>query len=152
MSNILNIALVVVAGAVDRKASSAAFESAVDKYIEDQKTEQSTIADAVNAVLTAQAGEPIKMPTLGAFACQKLNAPAANFATLEARVLAFVRTNSQEYKDSTGAVVKNPASLFVISKGKGGGVRLRSSMPAAPAATSPEAASSESDTDSTDSE
>lgn len=116
----LTIALVLAAGTVDRKASTAAFESAVDKYIAESETEQSTIATAVGAVFDAHKGDALKMPILAAFTCQELNAQRENYSTLDERVRTYVRTNSE-----------GDSSLFVISKGKGGGVRRRADMPAA---------------------
>lgn len=129
MSNTLTIALVLAAGSVDRKASSAAFETAVDKYIADSETQQSTIANAVNVVFDAHKGEPLKMPILAAFTCQELNAQRENYSTLDERVRTYVRLNSQETKDDKGVVTQHPDSLFVIGKGKGGGCRRRSDIP-----------------------
>lgn len=131
MSTTITTTLVLLAsGAVDRKASTEAFEAAVTKYETESKTEQETIAGAVSAVFDEHMSEPVKMPILAAFACQKLNAQSSNYSTLDGRVREYVRANSQETKDAKGVVTQHPNSLFVIGKGKGGGVRRRSDIPA----------------------
>ncbi len=144
MSNTVTITLVETAAGVDRASSSKAFESAVDKFIAERETQESTIAGAVGAYFDSHKNEPIKMPALVHGALQHLNVQPSNYGSLEKLVKAYVRSNSQSVKLPDGKVEERPQSLFVIAKGKGGGVTRRSDLPV----ETPETASTETETDS----
>jgi len=116
----INDYLVVSSGSVDVEATVSNFRSALVKHLAERETEQATIALAVHAVFDKNRGQVISMPALTGLALQELNAQPENFAALTDRVQEYVRDHS-----------KGDASLFVIAKGKGGGVRRRSDIPAA---------------------
>lgn len=116
-------------GSINRSASVAAFETALDKFLAEETVESGVIGDAVNALFDQHIGASINMPALQSGVCGLLNATPTNFAVLSERARQYVRQNSQGEKDSDGNV-ENPDSLFVIAKGKGGGVRRRSDIAA----------------------
>lgn len=106
-------------GSVDTDATLAKFESTLSAYIVERETEQSTIAAAVGAVFDAHKGTAINMPALTSLTVQRLNAQPENFKTLSERVQSYVREQS-----------KGDSSMFLIAKGKGGGVSRRCDIPA----------------------
>ncbi len=139
----VSVNLVITDGKVDPTASTQAFNDVMTKYINETETEQTTIASAVNSVLDEQKGSPIKIPVLTGFATMKLNAQKENYESLSKRVHQYVSANTQGKKAKDGSF-ERPTSLFVSGKGKGGGVRLRSALPA----NEPETDGDESESDS----
>lgn len=133
MSTSLDITVTLVTdnGKIDLDQSTAAFRSAALKRQAELETEKTEIAAAVGVIYDTHHGKSIPMPTLGSMVAQALNAQPENFAVLSERALDYVRENSQgEVKDG---VEERPDSLFVISKGKGGGCGRRADLPAKPA-------------------
>lgn len=114
MSTNLTVELVITDGLVDQAASEKAFRTALVKYTAERETELSSIADAVGAVFDAHKGASINMPAVAHYALTGLNAQPENFKTLETRVMEYVRENA-----------KGDSSIFVIAKGKKGGVTRR---------------------------
>lgn len=129
MSNAVVLFLVRDAsGAVDREACLDKFEAELVKYCAERETEQEVISEAVNAAFDKYHGANITMPALCTFALTKLNAQPENHKILTERVLAYVRDNSQG-KTAEDGTVERPNSVFVIGKGKNGGVRRRADIP-----------------------
>lgn len=124
----ITTALVRVNGRVDDVATRDAFASQLAKHIASCELEESTIADAVSAVFDTHKGVPLAMPILCNFSLTELNAQPENYKTLHERTAQYVRDNSQGEKDKATGLVANPDSLFVIAKGKHGGVRRRSDI------------------------
>jgi len=120
MNKTLSFDLVFSNGTIDRKASLAAAEAALDTHIAEYATEQETIRDAVNAVFDLYKGAFITMPTIGGMALRQLNAQPGNYKSLEKRVLDYIRANSGP---------RNSNATFGITKGKGGGVCRWSDVP-----------------------
>lgn len=120
MSNI-NVAEYVVrnGSSIDVEASVAKFRSALDVHVAERETELSVIAEAVHAVFDKNRGDAIAMPTLTGLTLQNMNAQPSNFGTLTERVQDYIRSSS-----------KGDKPTFVITKGKGGGVRRASDIPA----------------------
>jgi len=113
MSKSLSFALVLSAGSIDREASLAVAESALDAHIAERETQQSNIADAVSAVFDEYPGANLTMPTIEGMVSRQLNAVPSNYKTLTKLALDFIRANSGD---------KASGSTFGITKGKGGGV------------------------------
>ncbi len=115
----LSFALATLNGSIDRAASLAAAEKALDSHIAEHETEQSVIADAVSAVFTQYPGAALTMPTIEGMVLRQLNAQPSNYKALGKRVLDYVRSNSEEVrKDSAPSGTK----LFGTKKGLNGGV------------------------------
>lgn len=128
----ITVNLVSVDGRTDKDASTAAFVSAMETHIASRELELETIADAVNAVFDRYLGTSINMPALCSFALQELNAQPENHKVLSERTAQYVRDNAQGDKDKETGLEPRPDSLFVIGKGKGGGVHRRADRPAKP--------------------
>lgn len=129
----LLIALVLGSdGKTDKAATLASCDAAIDLYTAERETEEETIAEAVGALFDAHKGAALNMPYVCNEACRSLNVQPANFKTLTERVAEYVRDHAQGEK--VGESFERPDSEFVISKGKGGGVRRRCDIPAPPAA------------------
>jgi hypothetical protein len=126
----LTVDLVLSGGSIDQAASEQAFRTALSRRIAELETEQGQIADATAELFDQYRGQAIPMPTVGSMVAQKLNAQPENHAVLSERVKGYVRANSQETKDAAGNVTQHPDSLFVIGKGKNGGVSRRADRPA----------------------
>jgi hypothetical protein len=116
-------------GSVDRTALDAALSAGATRQLADLETEETQIAQALNSVFDENKGVAIKMPALAHAACTKLNTPHEYFTVISARVLDFVRANSQGEKAEDGSV-ERPDSLFVTARGAKGGVSRRSDLPA----------------------
>lgn len=126
-------------GIVNEEKSVEKFRSAMLKHIAESETELATIATAVGAVFDQYKGASINMPALCNFALGRLNAQPENYKSLSDRVAQYVRDNAQG-KDLTPKgqkekVWENSSSLFVISKGVGGGVCRRADRPVKPETT-----------------
>lgn len=116
--------LVFANGKIDQEASVEAFETELSRKTVELETEEVEIAAAVATLFDTHHGKSIDMPTVGSMTATALNAQPENHAVLSKRVLDYVRKNSQgKVKDD---IEENPTSLFIISKGKGGGCCRRS--------------------------
>jgi hypothetical protein len=115
-------------GTIDQAGSEAAFASALSKYVAEREIEQTQIADKVSALFTEHLGKHIALPTVAGLVAQMLNAQPENHSILTERISDYIRDNSQGKKSHDGTV-ERPASMFVISKGKHGGVARRADLP-----------------------
>ena len=120
--------LVRVDGRVDEQATRDAFAAQLSQHVASCELEESAIADAVSAVFDAHRGTALAMPILCNFALTELNVQPENYNTLHERTAQYIRANSQGEKDKETGAVERPDSLFVIAKGKGGGVSRRADM------------------------
>lgn len=137
----LTTALVEKDGALDRDASTLAFQAAYDKFVAERTIENEQIANAVNGYFDRYPGAGINMPALTHGALQTLNAQPGNYKDLEKRVQTYVRSNASDDRAA--------GKLFKIGKGPSkGGVRRWAEIPveapkaeaaAAPAAEAPAA-------------
>lgn len=124
----LSITLALLStGLVDRDASIVNAENAIDQYVAERELEEETVGEAVHAVFDKFKGTGINCPALQSLSLQQLNAQPSNWQSLGERVMEYVRGNSQGEKAEDGTYA-NPTSLFVIAKGKNGGVRRRSDI------------------------
>lgn len=117
-------------GSVDMAASCAKFEQALFTHCAERELEQATIAEAVDAAFAAYpALERINMPALVTFVLNKLNSQPENHKVLKEKAEGYIRENAQgeTYEDGSQ---ERPTSKFLIGKGKGGGVGLRSRLAA----------------------
>jgi len=128
MSITLTVELVQAGGHIDQAASEAAFSAALTRRMAELETEEEQIAQATAELFDTYRGQPIAMPTLGSLVAQKLNAVPENHAVLSERAKSYVRANAQG--KVTDGVEERPTSLFVIGKGKNGGVTRRADRPA----------------------
>lgn len=133
----LTTALIVSAdGSIDEQASTSAFTAALAAFKAERETEDSTIAEAVGAQFDAYPGASQNMPALVHGVLRALNVNPANHKTMEAKVLAYIRQNSDRpaVLDKKTKAVLVPAEpprtrLFGIKKGVGGGVCRWSDVP-----------------------
>lgn len=120
MSISLTVQLTEVGGRIDQAAAQTAFNSALLALIAEREVETEHLARAVGELFDQHMGKPIQMPTLGSMVAQKLNAQPENFKTLSGRACEYVRANADGKGDN----------LYQIAKGKGGGVKRVSDLPA----------------------
>ncbi len=132
MNQYLTVELVTTDGQIDLAESEVSFHTALVKRIAEQGVELDRIQVALNELFTENLGKSIAMPTVGSLVANKLGAVYENFQTLSTRTQEYVRANSQG-KTLSGkgktAIVERPNSLFVVSKGVGGGVARRCDIP-----------------------
>jgi hypothetical protein len=129
MATILSIALVLGSdGKTDKAATLASCSDAIDKYTAERETEEETISEAVHALFDQHKGARLNMPYVVGECLRTLNVQPANFKPLSEKVAQYVRDNSQGEKAEDGSVAR-PDSLFLIGKGKGGGVARRCDLP-----------------------
>jgi hypothetical protein len=115
-------------GAVDKAATLVAFNLALDAVIVKDAETTGKVGEAVNAVFDEYKGAAINMPALCGMVCTKLSADKDTFQDLSDAAKSYVQNNAQGDKDKTTGTVENPESLFVIAKGRGGGVRRRADI------------------------
>jgi hypothetical protein len=115
-------------GSIDQDASLDACSDAIVKYCAERETEEATIADAVNALFDEHKGARLNMPFVQSATLRTLNVQPANYKVLSEKVAQYVRDHSQGEKAEDGSVAR-PDSLFLIGKGKGGGVARRCDLP-----------------------
>jgi hypothetical protein len=133
----ITIALATLAsGALDDTKNEQTFRSAYSAYKAELETEEATIADAVSAQFDAYPGASQNMPALVHGVLNRLNVDPSNHGTMEEKVLAFVRDNSDrpaKIDRKTKAVLQTAevsrTRLFGIKKGVGGGVCRWSDCP-----------------------
>jgi hypothetical protein len=133
----ITIALATLAsGVLDDATNAARFDSAYSQFKADLETEESTIADAVHAQFDTYPGASQNMPALVHGTLNRLNVDPSNYGSMEAKVLEYVRKNSDQpakvdRKTKEVLVSAEPARtrLFGIKKGQGGGVCRWSDVP-----------------------
>ena len=126
----LTVALVLSqSGEIDEQASTRSFQDALSNYKAERELEADTISAEVHAIFDQHPGASISMPALTGMTLRALNVQPANYKTMEEKVQAFIRQNSDrvEKKDKkTGEVVQaaepSRTRSFGIKKGVGGGV------------------------------
>jgi hypothetical protein len=142
----ITVTLVLTDGQVDTGATTEAFDSLLNTYVNNRSAQTEQIAAAVMEVLTEANGRPIAMPTVGSMAAFKLNALSENFAVVQERAIQYIRDNSQtstiksEVEGEEDVVIHHPDSLFVIQKGFGGGVTTRANYKPKPVKVTKKAA------------
>lgn len=119
----LSFVLAFAGSSIDREASLAAAEAALDSHIAQSETTQATIADAVTAVFDEHKGVNLTMPTIQGMALRRLNPTPATYKVYGELVLNYVRANA----DQKGEAPRT--RLFGIQKGKNGGVCRWSDVP-----------------------
>ena len=138
MALTLTIALAMLGNGttLDDSKNEQTFESAYSAFKAELETEDTTIAEAVDAQFSAYPGASQNMPALVHGILQRLNVVPANHKVMEAKVLAYVRKNSdraQVIDKKTKAITQVAEAprtrLFGIKKGVGGGVCRWSDCP-----------------------
>jgi len=114
----LNKVVVRKGGLVDTRASLAAFKTELDYLTQQEKSEAVIFEDAAHAVFDSQPGTSIPMPALIAHIVNAMAATPDNWSELAGRARNYLHTNAE-----------GDRSVFIITKGKGGGVRRRSDIP-----------------------
>lgn len=97
-------------GEVDTEATVAKFRSDLISHLASQRDQDNKIAVAVHAVFDQYKGARINLPALTNFTLTKLEANASNYPELTNAIRDYVKSNASE------------GGLFLINKGKGGGV------------------------------
>lgn len=132
MNKTITISLALLSdGTVDRDETLATASDAIDRYVAERETEETVVGEAVTALFDEYKGTTLPMPFVVQRTLVALNAQPANQAALTLRIQEHVRSNSQGEKDKATKAVARPDSLYVIGKGKGGGVSRRADMKAA---------------------
>lgn len=100
-------------GVVDVEASVEAARAQIEAYVAQRETEDTKIGEAVHGIFDQYRGASVNMPALISLVLQRLGAEPATFKALGEKVMEYVRGNAGERGFST----------FVISRGRGGGVK-----------------------------
>lgn len=122
-------------GSINEQASHDVFSATLANHIAEREIEVATIATAVREVFDEYTNVSINMPALCTFVLTKLNAQPQNHKALHERITQYVRDNAQgkdlSAKDAAESIWERPDSLFVVTKGYGGGVYRRADRLAA---------------------
>ena len=125
--NIVTFAVRNSDGSIDHEASLQEFSDLIIKFGEEQDQENKVIAGAVHALFDRFKGARLNTPFVVGEVLRGLNVRPENFKTLTEKVQGFIRGQSQGETLPDGSH-ENPASVFVISRGKGGGIARRADM------------------------
>ena len=109
----LNESVVRVSGRIDVTASLVALESALEAAIVAEETATAGVSAAVLAVFADYKGTSINKPAVASLAMQKLGTAPGDFGATSDLVNAYIDQN------------KGDDGLFIVKKGKGGGISLR---------------------------
>lgn len=104
-------------GTVDIDATIEKFGTELQSYLDTAERESVDIGNAVHAVFDQHKGVNINMPALVSLSLQWLDVSPANYSDMSEKVADYVRS----HKDA-----------FLVSKGKGGGVRRIADIPPKP--------------------
>ena len=129
MSNI-NLAVYCVRfenGEIDHEATLEKFSSDLIKFQAERELENATIGNAVHSLFDQYRGARLNTPFVVGEVLRKLNVQPENYKTLTDKVQGFIHSQSQGKTAEDGSV-ENPNSVFVIGRGKGGGIARRSDM------------------------
>lgn len=132
MSVLLSVAVIASAsGAIDQEATKRAFADKLTNYVAEQETEDTEIAEQVSACFDEHPGARQNMPALVHGTLRRLNVQPANFKTMEAKVQAYIRKNSDRPADKKAGIEAEAerTRLFGTKKGQGGGVCRWSDVP-----------------------
>jgi len=115
-------------GSVNEDATVEKFRGALTQFIADSETEESSIRQGIEAVLTENTGERTSLDFVTAEVARSLNATATNYTAMKEKVADYIRQNACGEKNGkpvdskTGAVLSEPRVYF-LGKGRDGGVR-----------------------------
>lgn len=129
MSNIVLSQFVVrsASGSVDMEKTLAKFEHTVSQFIADRETEETQIADAIEAVLSENVGTRTNLDFVTGTVARSLNATALNYGDLKAKAADYIRQNACGEKDGKPVDTKTGEELpearrYFLGKGRDGGV------------------------------
>lgn len=111
-------------GAIDHEASIGAFANALLKIESEREAQEEKIGMAVNALFDQYKGARLNIPFILTSVVPKLGSTPETHKTLEKATHRYIQARSQGATLEDGTV-ENPNSMFVIGKGKRGGVLRR---------------------------
>lgn len=124
---IIKINLMFTNGLVDEDASFAVAKEAIQAYKLEQEKGLKEIAETMMAIFEQYKKAAVNVPFLTSEVCRRLGVSPGNFKEITEKVEMFLKNNSQGKTLEDGSV-EHPNSLYVITRGKSGGVRLRSDI------------------------
>jgi len=129
-------------GSVNEDSTVQKFRGALAQFIADRETEESSIATAIEQVLSDNVGTRTNLDFVTGTVARALNATAATYGDLKTKAADYIRQNACNEKDGlpvdskSGEVLSEPRRYF-LGKGRDGGVSrwsARLAMKAAKAA------------------
>ena len=115
-----------VLGVIHRDASIAAFTAALDSFIVESETEESTLAEAVHAVFDSAPGKRMTAPTVVALAMTHIAFTPETYTALADKVKGYIQANSGPRFQADGFT---PLARLSVRKGPGGGVCRWNDLP-----------------------
>lgn len=115
-------------GTVDKDASLISCQDQLDAFLAQEEARGANVSDAVNAVFDKRRGARMNVPYVVGQALYILGAGPDDHGILAKSIHEYITANSQGEKDKTAGTYARPDSLFVVNKGKGGGVTRRCDM------------------------
>lgn len=94
-------------GAVDIDQTVAKFQTDLEKFAALQEADEAAIASAVSAVFDAHPDASLNLPAVASLAFNRMGCAASTYTEMVERIQTYVRSAK---------------TLYVIKKGKGGGV------------------------------
>jgi hypothetical protein len=115
-------------GSIDHDATVDKFSGDLLRFEAERETEMAVISQAVHALFDQFKGVRMNTPYVTGEVLRRLNVQPENYKTLHDKVVDFIRSSSQGKTLDDGSV-ECPNSVFVIGKGKGGGIARRADLP-----------------------
>jgi len=126
----INIALYAVRsaqGSIDHECTLAKFAGDLARFAAERETEMADIGKAVHALFDQYRGARLNTPFVVGETLRRLEAKPENYKALSDKVTELIRSQAQGATQDDGSV-ENPNSVFLIGKGKGGGIARRADM------------------------
>ncbi len=115
-------------GSVDEDSTVDKFRQTLATFIAERETEESSIASAIEAVLTEAKGARTNLDFVTGTVARSLNATALNYTDLKNKAADYIRANACGEKDGKpvsredGATELSEPRLYFMGKGRDGGV------------------------------
>ena len=123
--NLNKYAIIGNNGSVDMQATLNKFSADLNAYDQKFGAQMEMIGAAVNALFDQYKGARLNMSFIQGEVVRRTNVDPQNYSNLSDKVQEYLHIHSQGKQDQYGNVDR-PNSLYLINKGKGGGVARRS--------------------------
>ena len=125
--NLNKYAVIGSNGSIDMQATINKFSADLDTYDQKHGAQMESIGNAVNAVFDQYKGARLNTAFIQGEVVRRMNIEPQNYKSVCDKVQEYLHLHSQGKARQDGSV-ERPNSLYLINKGKGGGVGRRSDM------------------------
>lgn len=122
----LNNYVVRTNGSINTQATLEKFQADLVKFEQEKEAQLASIGKAIHALFDQYRGARLNTPFVTGEVLRRLDVQPESYKSLSDKVQEYLHLHSQGKVED--GVAERPNSLFVISKGKGGGVGRRADL------------------------